>query len=217
MKSICSVVQDLLPLYIDHVCQEETAAFVEGHLKECDACREKEQTYRQQLPAQSLPKPKISFARLASTLRKKQVWISVISVICALLLYMLGTFVYRYLRWEPNARVPVDQIVFSDFQTLSDGRIIFNARVTDGYQVTYFEAHENTFWLARPYLTSLEESSQPGGNPDDRPPFSNTYWAIHPGEDGTIIYDDGNTQTVIWETGDPAPAASEDMEEKFVH
>lgn len=37
--SHCSLVLDLLPAYINGICQEDTCAFVENHLKECDACR----------------------------------------------------------------------------------------------------------------------------------------------------------------------------------
>lgn len=38
MKVKCGVVEDLLPLYIDNVCSEESRELVEGHLGECDAC-----------------------------------------------------------------------------------------------------------------------------------------------------------------------------------
>lgn len=40
MNYSCGVIQDLLPLYIDHVCSEESRIIVEIHLKECECCRE---------------------------------------------------------------------------------------------------------------------------------------------------------------------------------
>ena len=39
MKLACKVIEDLLPLYCDGACTEETRALVETHLQECDSCR----------------------------------------------------------------------------------------------------------------------------------------------------------------------------------
>jgi hypothetical protein len=35
----CNVIKDLLPLYIDQCCSEESKVLVRTHLKECNACR----------------------------------------------------------------------------------------------------------------------------------------------------------------------------------
>jgi len=41
MKINCKVIEDLLPLYIDEVCSDESKRLVEEHLEECDACSAK--------------------------------------------------------------------------------------------------------------------------------------------------------------------------------
>lgn len=38
-KYSCNVVQDLLPLYLDDVCSEDSKKIVEEHLEECSTCR----------------------------------------------------------------------------------------------------------------------------------------------------------------------------------
>ena len=38
MKLSCKVIEDMLPLYYDGVCSEESAALIEEHLKECPQC-----------------------------------------------------------------------------------------------------------------------------------------------------------------------------------
>ena len=38
MKLSCKVIEDVLPMYYDGVCSEESAALVEEHLKECPHC-----------------------------------------------------------------------------------------------------------------------------------------------------------------------------------
>lgn len=39
MKKNCEIVKDLLPLYLDEVCSEESKKLVEEHLKECNDCK----------------------------------------------------------------------------------------------------------------------------------------------------------------------------------
>lgn len=38
MKLSCKVIEDILPMYYDGVCSEESAALVEEHIKECPQC-----------------------------------------------------------------------------------------------------------------------------------------------------------------------------------
>lgn len=38
MKLPCKVIEDMLPMYYDGVCSEESAALIEEHLKECPHC-----------------------------------------------------------------------------------------------------------------------------------------------------------------------------------
>lgn len=38
-KYSCNVIRDLLPLYQDDVCSEDSKRIVQEHLKECDTCR----------------------------------------------------------------------------------------------------------------------------------------------------------------------------------
>lgn len=39
MSYPCGIIRDLLPLYLDEVCNEESREAVEGHLIECEACK----------------------------------------------------------------------------------------------------------------------------------------------------------------------------------
>lgn len=39
MKRECHMVEDLLPLYLEDMLSQESAAFVEEHLRKCEACR----------------------------------------------------------------------------------------------------------------------------------------------------------------------------------
>ena len=77
MKVTCKVIQDLLPLYHDSVCSPETAALVEEHLKDCEACQE---VFHRLQDASSLPLPVSGkeerkaegLAKVKKALRKKR-------------------------------------------------------------------------------------------------------------------------------------------------
>ena len=47
MKMDCEVIRDLLPLYADEACSQNSRGIVEEHLQECSACREVLQKIRQ--------------------------------------------------------------------------------------------------------------------------------------------------------------------------
>lgn len=47
MKQECSIVRDLLPLYVENMVGPETAEFVEGHLAACETCQAEYQNLRQ--------------------------------------------------------------------------------------------------------------------------------------------------------------------------
>ena len=40
MKLQCTVIEDLLPIYVDGICSQESEELIEEHLLECEACRE---------------------------------------------------------------------------------------------------------------------------------------------------------------------------------
>lgn len=39
MKISCEIIKDLLPLYLDGVCSNDSKALIEEHLAECDNCK----------------------------------------------------------------------------------------------------------------------------------------------------------------------------------
>ena len=41
MKFNCNIVDDILPLYLENICSEDSRAVLEEHLQECASCREK--------------------------------------------------------------------------------------------------------------------------------------------------------------------------------
>lgn len=63
----CEIIRDLLPLYVDGVCCEETSAAVREHLETCSACRAMFENMRQAVPSptvRGVPDEKAVYLRL---------------------------------------------------------------------------------------------------------------------------------------------------------
>lgn len=50
MKLSCEIIKDMLPLYCDSICSEETKAAVEEHLTDCTSCSEELKKMKSNLP-----------------------------------------------------------------------------------------------------------------------------------------------------------------------
>ena len=94
MKYSCKIIQDLLPLYIDDVCSDESKNAVEEHLEECTDCRavyvamkEGERAGEQLAEADAEPIPGYEKQKAASLnsvkkkIFKKQILAAVVAVI----------------------------------------------------------------------------------------------------------------------------------------
>ncbi|MGN0448325.1 MAG: zf-HC2 domain-containing protein [Acutalibacteraceae bacterium] len=88
MKYPCEMIQDLLPLYLDGVCSEESKKAVSQHLKECTGCnklytamcdgdKENIDTYNIDLERQKAA----SFQAVKKRMFRKQIFTAVISVV----------------------------------------------------------------------------------------------------------------------------------------
>ena len=53
----CQVIQDILPLYTDGCCSEDSKNLVEEHLKTCDDCQKLIDRYEEPVPVQEEVQP----------------------------------------------------------------------------------------------------------------------------------------------------------------
>lgn len=62
MKNECSIIQDILPLYVEEMASDDTVSFVREHLKDCPRCRA--ELEKLQKPVEVQLKPDINAAPL---------------------------------------------------------------------------------------------------------------------------------------------------------
>lgn len=74
MKMKCSVIQDLLPSYVDNICSEDTRELVQEHIAECGQCREKlEQMKNTEIVAGKAAKRQVDYLKkIHSTLTHRE-------------------------------------------------------------------------------------------------------------------------------------------------
>lgn len=101
----CEVIQDLLPLYEDGCCSEQSRKIVETHLGQCSDCRDKSRLYRERLPLANYTEKEEEAAdqkgirqgiRLITRWRR----IGILSLCLVLLLVFVGFPAWNYIRCE---------------------------------------------------------------------------------------------------------------------
>jgi len=70
MKTSCKITKDLLPLYHDEVCSNESRAMVEEHLAECDNCKAELRSMDEVIPMDTI-KQNLNEAESMQLLSKK--------------------------------------------------------------------------------------------------------------------------------------------------
>ncbi|MGD7045725.1 zf-HC2 domain-containing protein [Jeotgalibacillus proteolyticus] len=90
----CTIIQDVLPLYVDEVVSEDTKEMVEQHLHQCEYCRREYRSMKQavHIPAENKGSALI---KIKKRWRKKK-WIIAMASILATMALLFGMFAYIF-------------------------------------------------------------------------------------------------------------------------
>lgn len=110
----CNVVKDLLPLYADDICSEDSRQVVEEHLQECQECRKELEDYRYNTGIGDIDDKK-AVADFGKKLKKRNLTKIIVSVIVCLAVIISGAyallvpeFSVKYEQGMLEANIPVD-------------------------------------------------------------------------------------------------------------
>lgn len=104
MKLTCGIADDLLPLYLEEMCSEESKTTLEEHLRDCSACREKLARMKScdgipQLKKQVSEVPLAGYAKKVKRHRiRVGLFVALISVMAACLISLCFLTVYDMYR-----------------------------------------------------------------------------------------------------------------------
>jgi len=101
----CNIVKDLMPLYLDDLCSEETKQELENHMKECEECKKiKDELEQPEQPsetqAEDLNKSIAPLKKVKKKMKKKNRLIAVCVVFLVIVLGATGWLTYGQLTGE---------------------------------------------------------------------------------------------------------------------
>lgn len=200
MKLSCNVIQDLLPLYHDGVCSEESKDLVQAHIATCAQCKD----YLHSLKEDAAP-DKVDAAGVLSAIGsawKKSTKTALVKglliafMICAVL---FGAFVAAT-QWN-FIEVSAHEMSVSEIYQLQDGRILYKLDVPEGVGCRdwKFEYTEDGGIYKVP-VTALINTAQLQGFVSDL----NNYQMIDAGETNAWRKAQGLSPITRWYIGSPS-------------
>ena len=87
MKLTCSIVDDLLPLYLEDMCSADSKAALEEHLQECSACREKLARMKNSdlIPQVERQKSKLPIVDYAQKVKRHRIRVGIVIILMSTL------------------------------------------------------------------------------------------------------------------------------------
>lgn len=141
MRNECNIIRDILPLYTEHMVSSDTAAFVEEHLKHCDACRRE---YAQSQEPQVVPET----ADCAPLLKlKKKMKAKQLQTIALTAIFVVTFLISAFAVLDAPVYSPYSEDLLTVEPAGDCGvRITFDERVTDfRYQIYQSPDNENSY------------------------------------------------------------------------
>ena len=141
MKYSCDIIKDLLPLYIDGACSDESARAVKEHLEECDGCKEacramKENTVPEIYDNKDKKKSE-SLKRVYDILHRKTTK-KIIAAVCVsvagalAVLFFVNSFMFTYPLLDAINNVSVEDGMLYLKAAGNPGQITYSATTTEG-------------------------------------------------------------------------------------
>ena len=231
MKTSCSIIEDLLPLYADGVCSQDSRCLVDEHIAECPECMRKLNAMREGGAEKSDILPLKGIGLWMQKLRLKALIKGILNGIIFTSILVFGYYALTQLQ---IMKVPADRVTVSDVCELSDGNIAFHMYIDDGYDLNAIvETRDSN---GNMYITPKRTIIQKSRLDDFDSGLFNSYYVIRiqtdvsnnsytmtdfsfdAGEEPNAIYLRLRGEDVlIWEKGMDLPAAGEDLEERYLN
>nr|WP_186811899.1 zf-HC2 domain-containing protein [Paenibacillus xylanexedens] len=223
-KLPCDIVRELLPLYYDDVCSTATTEDIEAHITTCSGCKMmleklKEQEYlsleiieKNKNEGNGLKSIEAYWYRSKARAFAKGVLVAA-SIFSLLILGYLGLT-----QWN-IVTVPTEVIRIRDISQLGDGKIVYQVKMTDGYnvnQINYKVNGDGDVYMVpvRPLIKSKQYYQIGLANMYD---FVNLEQirANQGVEIRAVYYGSPKEPILIWKKGAELPAASDAVEALF--
>ncbi|KOY83446.1 zf-HC2 domain-containing protein [Lysinibacillus macroides] len=223
-KVSCEIIKDMLPLYYDDVCSDDSKRMVEEHLAECPNCQNELDRLKADF---TLPKEEIESIRndrnvinnISSFWKQSRIKSFMKGIIISTLLFSLIILGYFGLfNWQIIS-VSTDKIEAENVGQLADSKIFFYYEINDGHSLNrlkYDMDKEGNF-----YITPLRPIIKREGQPHTG--LEKSYYVIdikyHEQARGkeikAIYFGTPKDKILIWEKGMDVPKVNEEIENRY--
>lgn len=240
----CSVIQDLLPLYVDGACSKESAQLIEAHIRECDGCREIFVGMKEDMqlpPVYEVPQQEFKAIKsLAKAWKKTKLYAWLKGGLLATLACILLVAAYVGLTQWSIVPVSAEKFKVSDVYQLSDGSISYRLSAVDGYEirsiVQTYDEYGNSYKLGYRPIIKKKASMKYGLHNDllRIDPMEENTWMLkivanelkgdhaaievisESPDDKAWYYGTEDNRIVIWQKGMEVPKASDELEKYWL-
>lgn len=223
-KVSCEIIKDMLPLYYDDVCSDESKRMVEEHLVGCHSCKNELDRLKADF---KLPKEEIETIRndsnviknISSFWNQSRIKSFIKGIIISALLFSLIILGYFGLfNWQIIS-VSTDLVEIKNVSELADSKIVYYAEINDGYslnRIKYDMDKEGNFYIT-PLRPIIKQEAQPLNGLEKRYDFIDIkeQELVRGKEIKKIYYGTPKDKILIWEKGMDLPKASEEIENMF--
>ena len=223
-KVSCNIIKDMLPLYYDHVCSNDSQRMVEEHLSECDVCKRELERIQDDItpPINDIKNNRADgnvIKKIASSWEKSRLKSFVKGGIIGVLLITFIVLGYMGLSQWDITKVSTDVVEINNISELEDGKIIYHAKITDGYSLKtlkYDMDKEGNFYIT-PLRPILREKSQPQTTLENGYDYIDIkeHEMVRDKEIKKIFYGTPKDKILIWEKGMELPKPNEEATEEL--
>lgn len=216
----CKVIKDLLPLYHDKVCSDDSKKIVEEHLTFCENCQRELKNIDTEIKIafknNTMDRKDTNVIKNISKLWKKSKVKSFIKgLIYATLFFAFAAGIYIGLfRWN-IINVSTDVIKITDVCRLSDGRIAYHVKLIDGYILN--QCNFNTDKKGNFYVKPVRSVIKQKQKKDTLAGLADMYYDFNPKEKQSkaLYWGTYKDNILIWKEDMPLPKASQEVEDMF--
>ncbi|MBM7097583.1 zf-HC2 domain-containing protein [Bacillus sp. H-16] len=223
-KASCNIIRDVLPLYHDQVCSEDTVKMVEEHLQECSSCKQELERIQDNITAPEDISENRKDSHVIRTISASWKRLRIRSfikggVIGALVISLLVLSYFGLFEWHIMS-VPTDRVEINEVSELPDGKMVYFAEINDGYSLNRIKYHmdrEGNFYITplRPVIKQEADKHLPGLEKGYDFIDMEEQELVRGKEIATINYGTPKDHIMIWEKGMDLPDASEEIQNMF--
>lgn len=140
MSISCEVIKDLLPLYADGICSNESKKLVEEHLKKCEGCKRQFSNMKTDISSPKIienEKDKVkALNKFAKNYNTKKIRTFVLGVLICAVVCLVGIVGYNYYYVTPVEVLPSESFTVKDSKRLVNGFILVEFEYKDLYKNT---------------------------------------------------------------------------------